>query len=162
MRKSITVLIFTAAISLISCTKGGTLETVKGDQYTIISTATSQQLVPAIDTSSNGTFTGLYDEQLNILTFTITWTDLWRTDKDTITMVNFYGPATVGTNGPLVRSLPFVSTNSESKINLGIAGSKGFTLNEKKTLIAGTCYFTINTKKYPNGIIRGQLEAIKQ
>lgn len=161
MRNTITIFIFIAH-SLIGCTKGGTLESIHGDQYTITSTATSQQLVPTIDTTFNGTFTGLYDEQLNNLAFTITWTDLWRTSKDTITMVNFYGPASAGENGPLVRSLPFVSVNSESKINLGLAGLKGFTMDEKKAFISGTYYFTINTKKYPNGIIRGQLTAVKQ
>lgn len=162
MRNYITIFIFIAALSLMGCTKGGTLESVSGDRYSILSTATSRQMVPAIDTTATGTFTGFYDEQLNILTFTITWTDLWRTNNDTITMVNFYGPASTGENGPLVRSLPFVSTNSESQINLGLAGLNGFTMSEKKAFLAGTCYFTINTKKYPDGIIRGQLTAAKQ
>jgi len=110
MKRIITALTLFAALSIIACTKGGKLERISGVQYTITSTAGSKQLVPAIDTSSAGTFTGFYDEQSNILTFTITWNDLWRTtSKDTITSVNFYGPATAATNGALVRALPFVS-----------------------------------------------------
>jgi hypothetical protein len=163
MKRIITALILIAALSIIACTKGGTLERIGSDQYTITSTASSKQLVPAIDTTSTGTFTGFYDEQSNILSFTITWNDLWQTtSKDTITSVNFYGPASATANGALVRSLPFVSTNNAASANLGLAGLKGFTMNEKQDFLAGAYYFTINTKKYPDGIIRGQLAATKQ
>jgi hypothetical protein len=155
--------IFIVSIIAVACTKGGKLERISGDQYMITSTASSKQLVPAIDTTSTGTFTGFYDEQSNILSFTITWNDLWRTTgKDTITSVNFYGPAGAATNGVLVRSLPFVSTNNAASANLGVAGIKGFTLSEQADFLQGAWYFTINTKKYPNGIIRGQLAATQQ
>ncbi|MET3876394.1 CHRD domain-containing protein [Chitinophaga sp. OAE865] len=161
MRRIITAFTLIAVFSIIGCTKGGTLERISGSQYTVTSAASSKQLVPAIDTTSAGTFTGFYDEQSNILTFTITWTELWGANKDTITSVNFYGPAGVTENGVLVRSLPFVSTNNESRVNLGLAGLNGFSVIEKKDFLAGAYYFTINTKKYPNGIIRGQL-AVKE
>lgn len=155
--------IFTISSIAIACTKGGKLERINGDQFTITSTAGSKQLVPAIDTTSTGTFTGFYDEQSNTLTFAITWNDLWRTSsKDTITSVNFYGPADATANGALVRSLPFVSTNNAASANFGLAGIRGFTKSEQSELLEGAYYYTINTKKYPNGIIRGQLEAIKQ
>lgn len=163
MKRIITVLTLIAVFSIIACTKGGTLERVGGNQYTITSSASSKQLVPAIDTTSTGTFTGFYDEQSNILTFSITWNDLWQTtSKDTITSVNFYGPASAATNGALVRSLPFISTNNAASANLGLAGKREFTMSEKKDFLEGAYYFTINTKKYPNGIVRGQLAATKQ
>lgn len=162
MRNIITALIFTTALSFIGCTKGGTLIRPDGDQYTITSAANSRQLVPAIDTTSSGTFAGFYDDRLNILTFTITWTDLWRASKDTITSVNFYGPAGTMENGPLVRSLPFVSTNNQASANFGLAGLNSFSVSEKNNFLAGAYYFTINTKKYPNGIVRGQLATKKQ
>ena len=156
-----TIIIVTSMV--IACTKGGKLERISGGQYTITSTAGSKQMVPAIDTTSTGTFAGFYDEQSNTLTFTITWNDLWRTtSKDTITSVNIYGPATAATNGALVRALPFVSTNNAASANLGLAGISGFTMSENKDFLEGAYYFTINTKKYPNGIIRGQLAATKQ
>ena len=163
MKRIITAITLITALSIIGCTKGGKLERISGDQYTISSTASSKQLVPAIDTTSTGTFTGFYDEQSNILTFTITWNDLWRTTgKDTITSVNFYGPASATANGALVRSLSFVSTNNAASGNLGLAGITGFTISEKSDFLEGAYYFTINTKKYPNGIIRGQLAVTKQ
>jgi hypothetical protein len=163
MKRIITALAIMVALSLTACTKGGTLKRINGDQYTITSTASSKQLVPAIDTTSTGTFAGFYDEQSNALTFTLTWNDLWRTtSKDTITSINLYGPASATTNGALVRALPFVSTNNAASINLGLAGLSGFTMSEKKDFLAGNYYFTINTKKYPDGVIRGQLAATKQ
>jgi len=163
MKRIITAITLIAALSIIGCTKGGKLERISGGQYAITSTASSKQMVPAIDTTSTGTFTGFYDEQSNVLTFTITWNDLWRTaSKDTITSVNVYGPATAATNGAVVRVLPFVSTNNAASINLGLAGLTGFTMSEKSDFLEGAWYFTINTKKYTNGIIRGQLAAIKQ
>lgn len=159
--KIATIIIITSIA--VACTKGGKLERISGDQYSINSTAGSKQLVPAIDTTSTGTFTGFYDERSNVLSFTITWNDLWRTaSKDTITSVNLYGPAGASTNGALVRSLPFVSTNNAASANLGLAGIRGFTMSEKTDFLEGAYYFTINTKKYPNGIIRGQLTVTKQ
>lgn len=163
MKRIIAALIPIAVFSIIACTKGGRLERISSDQYTVSSTASSKQMVPAIDTTSTGTLTGFYDEQSNILTLTITWNDLWRTtSKDTITSINFHGPANATTNGTLVRSLPFVSTNNAASANVGLAGLTGFTASEKKYFLEGAYYFTINTKKYPNGIIRGQLAATKQ
>jgi hypothetical protein len=163
MKRIITALTLIATLSIIGCTKGGKLERISGDQYSITSTAGSKQLVPAIDTTSTATFTGFYDEQSNILTFTITWNDLWRTtSKDTITSVNIYGPAAATANGALVRALSFVSTNNAASANLGLAGITGFTISEKSDFLEGAYYFTINTKKYPNGIVRGQLAATKQ
>lgn len=163
MKTVTAVLVFIATGSWVACTKGGKPEGIGGDRYTVSSAASSKQLVPAIDTTATGTLAGLYDAQSNILTYTITWNDLWRdTKKDTITSVSFYGPANATANGTLVRSLPFVNTNRAGSINLGLAGITGFTENEKKSLLGGACYFTIDTKRYPSGIIRGQLAAAKQ
>jgi hypothetical protein len=163
MKIFIAVLIIISIGSMVACTKGGKPDGVNGDRYTVTSTASSKQLVPAIDTTSTGTFTGLYDAQTNILTYTISWNDLWRdTKKDTIISVRFYGSATAASNGTLVRSLPFTNTNSAGSINLGLSGGVGLMENEKKEFLAGAYYFTINTKRYPNGIIRGQLALSKQ
>ena len=161
MKTLATIIIVTSMA--IACTKGGKQERTGGDQYSITSMAGSKQLVPAIDTTSTATFTGFYDEQSNVFTFTVTWNDLWRTaSTDTITSVNIYGPATATANGALVRAMSFVSTNNAASANLGLAGITGFTISEKKDFLEQAYYFTINTKKYPNGIVRGQLAATKQ
>ena len=152
------IIIVLTVIVIASCTKGGKLTGVNGDVYTVTAAATSKQLIPAIDTTSTGSFTGLYDQETNNLTGTIAWNDLWRdTQKDTVTSVGIYGPSSATSNGSLVRSLPFVNTNKASSINIGLSGRTGFTEGEQGDLLAGSYYFTINTKRYPNGIVRGQL-----
>lgn len=154
----ISTTIFIISSIAISCTKGGKPTGVNGTVYSVSATASSKQLVPAIDTTSTATFTGLYDEQSNILTYTIAWDDLWRdTKKDTITSISFYGPATATTNGPLVRTLSFINTNRNGSINLGLSGNTGLAVEEKSGFMSGGWYFTINTKRYTAGIVRGQL-----
>jgi hypothetical protein len=141
-----------------ACTKGGKPEGVNGPVYSVNATASSKQLLPAIDTTSTATLIGLYDEQTNILSYTIAWSDLWRdTKKDTITSISFYGGATATTNGVLVRTLPFVNTNRNGSINQGLSGNTGITEEEKSGFMSGDWYFTINTKRYTTGIVRGQL-----
>lgn len=155
--------IFIVSSIAVACTKGGKLRGVNGVQYSVTSAASSKQLVPMIDTTSTATLTGLYDKETNILTYTITWTDLWRdTKKDTITSINFYGPAAATENGPLLRTLPYVNINKAGSVNLGLAGNNGFTTVEQAGFLSGAYYFTINTKRYSTGIVRGQLLVVEK
>jgi hypothetical protein len=152
------IIIILIVIAAGACTKGGKPSGVNGNMYAVTSSATSKQLVPAIDTTATAAFSGLYDETTNILTYTITWSDLWLdTKKDTITSIAFYGPATPGANGAVVRTLFFVSTNKAGSANLGLAGNTGLSDPEKNDFMSGAWYFTINTKRYTAGIVRGQL-----
>ena len=157
------LIIVLISVAIGSCTKGGKLSGVNGIVYNVTAAATSKQLVPAIDTTATAAFNGLYDETTNILTSTITWNDLWLdTKKDTITSIGIFGPATATTNGPLVRTLLFVSTNRTGSANLGLAGNTGFSDQEKSDFMSGAWYFTINTKRYTAGIVRGQLTCIQK
>jgi len=156
-------LILSLVYSVASCTKGGVPEKLDGAIDSVYATASSKQLVPSIDTTSTGTLTGWYDEQANIFTYTLAWTDLWRdTKKDTITAINFYGPAAATSNGNLVRSLPFSNTNRNGQVVLGLSGITGLLPSEVPDFLKGAYYFTLNTKRYPNGIIRGQLNIAKK
>lgn len=157
------VLILSVIYSAASCTKGGVPEKLNGAVDSVYAAASSKQLVPSLDTTSTGTLTGLYDEEANIFTYTVAWTDLWRdTKKDTITALNFYGPAAATANGSLVRSLPFTNTNRNGQVVLGLAGNTGFAPSETAEFLKGAYYFTLNTRRYPNGIIRGQLNVVKK
>jgi CHRD domain len=151
---------FTIAFNISSCTKGGELDGVSGKAYTVTSSASSKQLLPLIDTTSTATLKGSFDDQTNILTFTLAWDDLWKdTKKDTITGVNFYVSAAITANGPLVRALSYINTNRTGTTTLGLSGYSGLSNNEKTQFLAGSYYFIIATKRYPNGIVRGQLIA---
>lgn len=145
-----------------ACTKGGKPDSVNGPVYSVNAAASSKQLVPAIDTTSTADFAGMYDEETNILTYTLKWSDLWRdTQKDTITSISFYDGAS-GVNGTLVRTLPFVNTNRNGSINQGLSGNTGIRLEEKDGFMSGNWYFTINTKRYATGIVRGQLTLVEK
>jgi hypothetical protein len=163
---------------LVSCTKGGDQGGFSGNVYTISATASCKQLIPSIDTTSTGTLTGLYDEQANVLTYTITWTDLWRdsvydavqkknvastaAQKDTLSYINLYDLASATDTGILVRSQSATNANRSSSLALSLASSTGFTPTERADFYAGKWYIVLATKKYPKGIIRGQLIAVKK
>lgn len=147
----------------IACTKGGNPEGVNGAVYTVTGNASSKQLVPAIDSISTGTFNGRYDEQARIFTYTIGWDSLWAiSKKDTITAIQFFGPAAVAANGPLIKAVPTTSLNLRGSITLGSAGYAQFSDEQWQLLMDGKVYYVITTRRFPNGIIRGQLEAKKQ
>jgi hypothetical protein len=131
--------------------------------YTVTGNASSKQLVPAFDTISTGTFKGRYDEQARIFTYTVGWDSLWaNSKKDTMTGVKFFGPAPAATNGPLIKTVSLTSTNLRSSITLGFSGSTQFSDEQYASLLDGKIYYIITTIRFPNGIIRGQLDAKKQ
>lgn len=163
MKRAFPILVIAAAYLFVSCTKGGVPDTVSGNRYDVTSNASARQLVPAIDTSSSGSLKGLYDEDANVFTYTLSWDDLWRDSRrDTIISISFYGGATSSSNGVLIRTLPFVNPNRTGSINLGLLGNNGLREKEKADFLAGSYYFTINTKRFSTGIIRGQLAVKKQ
>lgn len=152
-----------ALLGVMACTKGGDLYEAKGNMFTVSSAASARQLLPAIDTPSVATLSGVYDEGLNNLTFSLTWTDLWRdTKRDTITAVAFYGPASATGNGELVRSLTFINPNRNGTANLGMSGGTSFSTQQQTDFLAGSYYFIITTRRYPAGIVRGQLSLEKK
>ena len=161
--KQFRLLIFPAIITAaIACTKGGTPEGVNGEVYTVTGQATSKQLVPAFDTISTGTFTGKYDVQARNFTYTVAWDSLWaNSKKDTMTSIRFFGPAAPGANGELIKAVPTTSPNLRGSITLGSAGYAQFSDAQFQSLLDGKVYYIITTIRFPNGIIRGQLEAKK-
>lgn len=151
------------AISIIaSCTKGGKLETINGAVYTVVGSSDGTQLVPASGSAATGSFNGWYDEQLDVLTFTLGWANIWTgTNKDAITSVSFFSPADKGANGPLHHTILFGNANATGSVNLALAGSIQLSVAEREAMYTGKCYYIIFTTNYPNGIIRGQLTATK-
>lgn len=154
-------LISLIAVFALGCTKGGNLKSTDGAIYLVSGNSNAQQLVPQGGSTGTGTFSGWYDEGLNVLTFTVTWNALW-TGSDAVTSVNFYGPATAGANGNQLRSVAFSSTAATGTINLGLGGYSGFSAAEKADLFSGKWYYVICTTNFPNGIVRGQLTANKR
>jgi hypothetical protein len=153
-------------LSVIACTKGGSLDGLRGDVYAISGNATGAQVVPASNATGNANFTGLFDAGANSLVYTIKWTALWTAPvKDTITKANFYSAAAAGQTGDSAKSIFILSgkmLNASDSITNSLSGVLGLSDKQREDLIAGKWYYTIFTKKYPNGIVRAQLSADKK
>jgi hypothetical protein len=159
----IALILLYAVSALSSCTKGGKLDSVNGDTYIITGNSNGAQIVPADTLAATGTFTGWYDEQLNVLTFTLSWTNIWSGKvQDAITAIKFYAPAAAGVNGSLIHTIKFNNASASGTINLAIGGSNELLDAERNAMYAGNCYYIICTNNYPNGAIRGQLNAVKR
>lgn len=141
---------------LFGCTKGGNLVSTNGPTYTVSGDASAQQMVPSGTSGATATFSGWYDENLNVLTFTVSWTNLF-TGSDVATAIQFYGPASAGTNGALLRTINFSSTSPTASVNLGLGGNTGLSAAERSDLYAGKWYYVVYTQNQPGGVIRGQL-----
>ncbi|HEY9195020.1 MAG TPA: CHRD domain-containing protein [Mucilaginibacter sp.] len=146
-----------------SCTKGKQLVSVKGAVYTVSGNSDGSQMVPASSTAATGSFDGWYDEQLNVLTFTLTWTNIGTTAaKDPITAINFYAPAGNGAAGTLIHTIQFSNNNVSGSVVMALSGYNELLPAERSALYAGQAYYVICTVSAPNGLIRGQLAAVKR
>ena len=150
------------SLTIGSCTKGKDLVSLTGATYTVTGAADGAQVVPNTGVNATGTFNGWYDEQTNVLTFTLAWANIFGgTPADPITSVKFYGPAATGANGALMETVVFSNSNASGSVTLGLGGYAELSLSERSVLYGGGCYYVLCTQKYPNGIIRGQLKATK-
>jgi hypothetical protein len=158
----------------IGCTKGGGLSGVNGITYTVTSSATSKQLIPSVDTTSTGTVAGTYDDQTNILNYTLSWADFFRDSvfsaalnkniaapKDTLSTIKFYGTASATDSGKLARTISLVNTNKAGSLVLTLSGYLSLMNSEKADFLAGNWFIVLCTKRFPNGLVRGQIKAVK-
>lgn len=101
--------------------------------------------VPPTDSAGTGSGDITVDTATRKLTYTVTSSGL----SGDATAAHFHGPAAQGENaGPVV------------DISAAIAsGSADITDQQLADLQAGKWYLNIHTKKFPDGEIRGQLEA---
>jgi len=166
---------FFVACTMVSCTKGGNLTGVtSGATYSVTASASSKQLIPSIDTTSTGTVSGTYDDQTNVLTYTLGWTDFFRDSvfslalnkniaapKDTLSVIKFYGNASATDSGKLARSINIVNTNKAGSVVLTLSGNLCFLPLEKTDFLAGNWFIVLCTKRFPNGLVRGQIKPVK-
>lgn len=162
--------IFLFSVSLLTgCTEGGDLEGLAGNTFTVSSALEASKISPNPPSdATKGTITGWYDEESNILAFTLKYTkDISVTKKDQILSVHFYKVKTeVGTAAP-DRSFPVTinvdgtdpskPVNVTGSLSLGLSGSKAFSSQEKTSFMAGNWYVVLLTDKFPKGIAAGEI-----
>jgi len=154
---------FAGLLLLNGCTKGKELVPVTGATYVIKGNADGIQMVPASSTIATGNFDGWFDEQLNVLTFTLSWTGIGTSAvKDPITSINFYGPASSGATGTLIHTIKFSNNNVAGSTTMALSGYNELLPAERDAMYGGKLYYVICTVSAPNGLIRGQLTATKK
>ncbi|KAA6349790.1 hypothetical protein EZS27_002788 [termite gut metagenome] len=134
------------------CTRGGELISDNTNSYRINATAKSDQA----GLTGKVSIVGWYYKEMNVLSFTLTWTDLW-TNSGKLTNIRFYSGKS-GVSGTLIDSIEINSSNASGSINLSLAGHQGLVGTQIDDLIAGNWYFILCTTAYPDGIVRGQLD----
>ncbi len=168
MKKNFLAVCLFAAFILVSCTKGGTLDSLSGNTYTLSSTLGGPKVIPAtIKDTSSGSFSGWYDEATNNLSFTLNYVKDTSTVKlDTLTSIQFYQQTPTATGGTVTRSFPLsVAISAPGKANLFGAFTRGFSgytqlsADEKTSLISSGWYVLLVSSKFPKGIIGGQINA---
>ena len=128
-------------------------EVVVDHDYTLSGNANGAQEVPAAVNNATGTITGSYNDETNVITYSITWTGL----SGTANAAHFHGPALAGVNANVV--IPFTITNNAATGNL--SGTATLTEPQEADMLAGLWYYNVHTTAKPGGEIRGQLTATK-
>ena len=103
-------------------------------------------------TQSQGT--GLAKITLDISTMTISWNIDYRGLTSAPTTIHLHGPAQPGTNAVKIIDL---DTNG---LQNPITGSVKVTDSHAQYMLLGWTYVLLNTKKYPNGELRGKLDTV--
>ena len=101
--------------------------------------------VPPVDSKAKGRAELTYDDSTKKLKWTITY---WGLTGKT-TSAHFHGPAKEGENAdPMITISPLASP---------MKGAAILTEDQAKALLSGNMYIDVNSAKYPDGEIRGQI-----
>jgi hypothetical protein len=155
---------FIAAVGVATACESSTGD--DDDLVTYTATLNGAQEVPAVTTAGSGTFSGTYDPDTEILTYTVNYAGL----GSAATMGHIHGPAAAGAGAGILVDL--ISTVGGRTMTLGTSGSGAGTVNLtitavitptvsgdslRKLLDSGNAYVNIHTGTNGNGEIRGQI-----
>lgn len=122
------------------------------DEYLITLTArmSPYNVIPPVPSSATGRIDALYDRNQRQLRWKASWSDL----SSDIVGVQFYGPAGVGENGPVTMIWP-------GPFGARYEGRATLTPEQEAAMVRGKWYVGVTTTNYPEGELRGQLEAVR-
>jgi hypothetical protein len=145
-----TLMLFCATAVLVSCDKDD--DNDKDDRYTLSGPASGTQERPnPVTTSATGNISGTYNQETNILDYTISWNNLSVAPF----AMHFHGPA-----GPEEVAPPVVTIANFPVAVTGTVSDKDTLTAEQETqLLTGKWYYNIHTTTNPGGEIRGQITA---
>ena len=156
---------------VVGCTKGGDQEIVNGSVYTVTSQLNGKRVFPALATdSSSGTISGIYDESMNSLSFSLSYRkDSSVIKLDTLRMIRLFKSAAVAIDtGSASRRFSLSTnisaasrTNLTGTFNFGLMGNNGFSASEQTEFLTGNYYLILYSSRFPNGLIGGQMAVTK-
>ena len=144
MRLSLEPLVAAAALSIALAASPAFASELK---YQAVLTADVE--TPPTTSPGTGTVEATYDTDAKTLTWTVTYKD----PTGDVTAAHFHGPARAGEKAAPV--VPIVAPYASP-----IKGSATLTDTQYGDLQKGLWYFNLHTAKYPDGEVRGQLEAV--
>ncbi|HEV7331141.1 MAG TPA: CHRD domain-containing protein [Flavisolibacter sp.] len=126
-------------------------ETVNNPVYNLRGNATGDQEAPTrVTTTANGTISGTYNKETNLLTYTITWTGLTGGNASAM---HFHGPAEPGkAAGVRLGITGFTPAASGT-----VSGTATLDDTQEEELVNGLWYYNIHNAMYQPGEIRGQV-----
>ena len=137
------LLVLITIILYIACTKGKDVIDISGE-------ASGAQVVPSpIVSAASANVSGVYNDESRMFSYRVSWDNL----NDTVTRINFRGPADRGTLAPVLFEV-FIPAKRDSGSVAGFAVLRDTTGSH---LASGRIYFLVATRAYPDGELRGQL-----
>lgn len=140
MKKLMTIAILLAGMALTSCKK----DEVASSDVAFMAMLSGAEEVPAVTTTASGMFSGVYNKNTKILTYTITYSGMtptaWHLHK-----------AAKGVSGAVVFNLGTTFTSPFKSATIAL------TADQETDLMAGSYYVNMHSAKSASGEIRGQL-----
>jgi hypothetical protein len=146
MSKTLSMLLLLSAFALSSCDKDDDKDK---DQFELTATANGAQETPAVTTDGTGAMTGSYNKTTNVLTYTVTWTNLSGPALD----MHFHGPADPGTPAGVAIAIDGFTSAAAGDFS----STATLTEQQESELLAGKWYYNVHTDLHKGGEIRGQI-----
>jgi hypothetical protein len=128
-------------------------QTAQAAIFSLASTLSGSQEVPANNSPASGSATLSYDNVINLLSWNIQFSDLQGTSQ----LSHFHGPAPRGVNGPVQ-----ININTTPGFTSPLIGTATLSEIQESQLLSGLWYINIHSSVFPGGEIRGQVELVPE
>ena len=143
-------LAFCSTLILSSCTKSD--GNGSSASFNLSGTATGGQMVPAVTTNGSATISGTYDPYSNVITYTVSWSNMSGTPNSGALYIG-----APGSNNNVTGVGQAWIYGANSSTSGSYIGWLTLSNDQATQLTAGNMFFMMGTAANPNGEIRGQI-----